>query len=91
MQHIMGDPAHRLLVWAIADTIREKYGPICVAISEEDNSPWLNVTVYRTQPHDATEPHEWQLAIWRTTNALHTVDENGAVSDDPIPIASLEI
>jgi len=43
-----------------------------------DNTPWLIV--------DASifMKGERKLALWRTTGAVHELDENGAVLDDPL-------
>lgn len=46
---------------------------ITVPGSGDIKSSWILFTI-------ADKP----FAIWRSTGALHTVDEHGAVSDDPI-------
>jgi hypothetical protein len=49
-------------------------------------APWLRVEL--GQPSEGEGVADayavWSFAIWRSTGAVHTVDADGAVSDDPV-------
>lgn len=49
-------------------------------------SSWLMVTFNPVMPYeaDAGLPRQEQVAIWRATGAIHTIDNDGAVIDPPV-------
>lgn len=45
--------------------------------------PWVLVELGQPSEGEALAWAVWKFAIWKTTGAVHSMD-NGAVSDDPI-------
>jgi hypothetical protein len=47
-------------------------------------SPWLMVELGQPSNGESDAYAIWPFAIWRSTGAVHGVDHDGAVSDDPL-------
>ncbi len=80
----MIDSVALALINRIHRILNERWGKISVTITDNDESPWILISVVRVEPHDIEEPHEWHLAMWRTTCEVYGMDSRGAVEDDPM-------
>lgn len=47
-------------------------------------SPWLLVDLGQRSADGSDAYAVWRFAVWRSTGAVHGIDHDGAVSDDPI-------
>src|SRR4029077_5452724 len=49
-----------------------------------ETSPWLRVTLGQRSLGEEEAWARWEFAIWKTTGAVYSMRQGGAVSDDPI-------
>lgn len=85
-------PAELSIVAGVLQMIERRFRSLEYAIRGlGPTSPWLLLDVRRAEPHDAEEPHEWQFGIWRETGELFAIDEDGAVQDEPLPLALADV
>lgn len=76
------------LVRLALDELLTRYpGYDLVTVVWQAEGPWVLISL--GQPSEVGQAWAiWRFAIWKTTGALHTMNGEGAVSDDPVWVPS---